>query len=104
VSSNGDNNQIAGRDINNNINRLIASINKNIQSKKSSSFHIYSKYKDIHNTVARDESLRKTITEFYNKGYKPISISSDMRATDCIFILFEQDDGLGNITCSNDRD
>lgn len=105
IDSSGDNNQIAGRDINNKIEKMVTEMNQKIKNDQYKSYHVHAIYKEIRQAMPRKSIeilIQNTIQKYISDGYTLSAITSDLNGTDALLIIFERADGQNNITTSRD--
>lgn len=106
-SSKGNYNQIAGRDLINNIEKQITELRHEIQQSGKNSFHIRVLYKEVWKTKAErniQDYVRKQIEFMMKQGWNIVGITSDLNGADCITLLFSKNDGNANIISSTDKE
>lgn len=105
IDSNGDNNQIAGRDINNRIEKMVNEIKQKMQNDERKSYHVHAIYKDIRQSMASKRTevmIQEIIQKYLLEGYSLTTITSDLNGTDALLIIFEIKNGQNIVSSSRD--
>lgn len=106
IEANGNNNQLAGRDINNSILQMLSSLQDNLTHPKKKSYHVHSIYKQIHKHISNrtiEILIKEQIEIFSTQGFSLCSITADLNGIDGVILIFEKNDGRGQFSSSKDE-